>query len=356
MGAGLSRSFVGTELASEATRRSWSSSPAPVFTRVYSLDALDTLYRFKKPIGQQYLDVARRCGLRRDVRPQQIMNAFKVVYKDMIKQYPNYGKGKLANSGVWWALLIQQTFDKATNGAEMPDDLTYQLYLHFSSSKAYELYPDVKPFFQRLRQMRRLWENTPNIRQEQWKDLPLVGVVSNSDPRVTGILQDLGLRVGCTAEQRTQTDGEAATIKIGPLTVNKQDPTLSWNPDNDIDFVCTSWEAGAEKPEHAIFDYAKRLATDVFIAQGAQYLLIEGPPTPRRLWDFSQVAQERSKLDWVHIGNDFQKDYQSAQKWGAVNSLYLRRADDDTALCMEARRVVKDARRSIKTLDDVWKL
>ena len=96
------------------------------------------------------------------------------------------------------------------------------------------LYPDVFPFFEYLSNVR-IRKDAPTIS---------VGVITNSDGRVPGVLSSLGLRVRSKRKDGWQTD-------FGDDTAASR---------SDIDFVATSYDVGTEKPASGIFEAASRLS------------------------------------------------------------------------------------------------
>lgn len=130
------------------------------------------------------------------------------------------------------------------------------------------------PFFQELRKARSNYQ--PNLHDPLFSSLT-VGIISNSDDRVSSILSSLGLRVG---PRRYGTSTE------------------SWNPDgqggdgddDDIDFVALSYDVGVEKPDRKIFDAARQLG-----AIGGSDL---------------------EPGECLHVGDDFVKDVRAAEGAG----------------------------------------
>lgn len=299
------------------------------FAQVLTFDALGTLYRFKEPFADQYLNVARRCGMRLSATPEALDKAFKVAFKEISQEYPNYGKGKLDSPQVWWEALIEHTFDQATDGASLPPSLSHELYTHFSSGAAYELFPEVKHMFARNRSYRSLplkWElptsNSPHP-MLSGPERRIIGVVTNSDPRVIDVLRDLGLKVGVTEPQRIQEE----TALPSWSTARPRAAASDWNSDNDIDFVCTSYEAGSEKPNNGIFDHALMLADAVgrsLDKNVLEYLSTQEMRTELRLKFELLIARNRQNVNWVHAGDDLEKDYQGASAWGAT-AYYVKR-------------------------------
>lgn len=127
--------------------------------------------------------------------------------------------------------VIHSTFQPWLEpGQEVPQPLVDELLHRFSTKEGYDMFSDVQPLFQMLRDRSSTqlwpWEKT------------IVGIITNSDDRVPGILDSFGLKVGPrrvgTPDQRT---AEAAL-------------------EDDISFVVLSYDVGVEKPDRGIYDAA----------------------------------------------------------------------------------------------------
>jgi hypothetical protein len=128
--------------------------------------------------------------------------------------------------------IIKKIFQPYVKDAPFPPQLVPDLLKRFSSKEGYRLYPEVLPFFEKLREIRR----TPDHDRSRWPwRRTVVGIVTNSDDRVPGILESFGL-------------------EIGPRFDPEDD---EWEPEPagvcDIDFVVLSYDVGAEKPHTDIF-------------------------------------------------------------------------------------------------------
>ena len=170
-----------------------------------------------------------------------------------------------------------------------------QLLHRFSSSEGYALYPDVLPFFQYLR------------RKKQEDPVTgfgtTVGVITNSDDRVSSILISLGLSV--------------RPFKLGGMQWDTTHINASEREAEDINFVALSYDIGFEKPDPRIFQAVRDL--------------------------IKQVKDE--DCEYLHVGDDLEKDISGAKAagWG---SLLLDR---------EGKYVDVSARR-IRHLEDLKKL
>ena len=288
---------------------------------VITLDALGTLYKFREPISTQYIKVAGRCGLREeDIRTDDLNNAFLKSFKEISNEYPNYGKGQLNSPRAWWKTVVNDAFRRVVDEAQVPDHLGDELYNHFTSSAAYEVYPDVKPFFASMRELKQKYSK-PN-------DPPVfIGVISNSDPRVKSVLQSLGLRVGIDAMPQMESLKER-TSRTGPdmSEIMKTVWHHAYNPLNDIDFLATSYEASAEKPDPEIFSHAATLA-NVNFASKLEQQQEDWSPSFQTMKLKVQITRQMNTIKqskFIHIGDDHRKDVVGAEELG-LDALYLVR-------------------------------
>lgn len=292
---------------------------------IITLDAQGTLYNFREPIARQYINVAARCGLTDKIEEDELKQAFRESFKEISKEYPNYGKGQLKSPTAWWKTLVNDTFRQVVDDSKIPDHLGEEMYNHFTSAAAYELYPDVKPFFQSMRELKAQWPS-PN-------DAPIfVGVISNGDPRVKNILQSLGLRVGLHSLPQEPSFAEKVkeatdvTKAATPEGLMKSPWFNEYNTLKDIDFLATSYDADAEKPNPRIFDFAGSLASVVF-ASKIEQTRTDWKPSMDLIKFKLRIPEMIKSLEQgtcIHIGDDYKKDYEAALSadW---NALYLAR-------------------------------
>ena len=131
--------------------------------------------------------------------------------------------------------IIKKTFQPFLQDATFPSGLITDLLSRFSSKEGYELYPDVLPFFEKLRMIKRDEDHD----RDAWPwQRTTVGIVTNSDDRVPFILRSFGLRVG----PRFHPNSGSWQTKL--------------EDENDIDFVVLSYDIGEEKPHPSIFHAA----------------------------------------------------------------------------------------------------
>lgn len=277
-------------------------------TLVLTFDAFETLYHPFEPIAKQYASVAHYFGLSSTlVTEERLRTSFKDVFKAQVKKRPNYGRedvlrGEYRGPRQWWDEVIRLTFEQAMRKGEdndvdgdernankkegtyavVPEALVESLLDRFSSSEGYKFYDDVVPFLEKMERMKCIGNsNTAWI-----FDRVLLGVISNSDDRVFGVLKSLGLT------GRAVQHGLSSSNKLAP-----------------IDFVITSYEAGEEKPSRAIFDVAKREA--------------------HRLADREGDQDGHKGWVYVHVGDHYEKDYRAAINAGWNSYFLLREKDSD---------------------------
>ncbi|KAL2819322.1 hypothetical protein BDW59DRAFT_121350 [Aspergillus cavernicola] len=297
-----------------------------------TLDAFNTLFHPRHPIPTQYASSASAFNI--PISSSALQPAFRASFKALSASHPNYGRdlalrGQYAGPRQWWEDVIRSSFARALaesksksnskyhNSSEMevPDALIEDLLERFASARGYKLYEDVGPFFRELRACR---EERRRV---------VIGVVSNSDDRISSVLESLGVsiddaRAGETGhkllpgfeEQREKTIYEHRNASPGagssPLQAQK-----------DVDFVLTSYQVGAEKPDRLIWDVALRKAQSLDNVSGFDAGDTEG-------------GWER-----IHVGDDYGKDYRGATDAG-WKAYYLARDDEAAAKAPEGTRTI----------------
>ncbi|KAL9010385.1 MAG: hypothetical protein Q9173_004678 [Seirophora scorigena] len=194
-------------------------------------------------------------------------NTGKIAFDHERSERPNYGKATGMNASQWWANIINSTFSAVLpKSTPVPETLVAALIHRFSSKEGYRLYDDVIPCFQLLES----WRNGTMTASHGQSTLPRVhiGVITNSDARVSVILTSLGIRTNSRRYSSNTTVNSTSTF--------------------DIDSVTLSYDVGFEKPNKNIFDAAKSL--NPFNAE--------------------------SDSSYLHVGNSLGSDYYGAQKAG----------------------------------------
>jgi FMN phosphatase YigB (HAD superfamily) len=305
-------------------------------TLLLTFDAFETLFYPDPPVPDQYAAIGREFGLSRTaVTPDKLKAAFKDVFRLESKQHPNYGradvlKGRYGGPKQWWEEVIRGSFGQVLasekNGdhlqtkspdygeLDLPSGMVETLLNRFAGHGGYTLYDDVAPFFARMRELRASSNTTPF-------DRIVLGVISNSDDRVPAVLKALGLRVGDTRADQDRSSMELPGFEERdssqePQSQNAATTNCGAQPDVDFDLVITSYEAGEEKPNKLIFDVAKRQARLLVRHDGQQ------GSSPAGLEDTD---------DWtyVHIGDDYQKDYVGATRAGWQSYFLARNGSEE---------------------------
>ena len=162
------------------------------------------------------------------------------------------------------------------------------LWHQFGSSKAYHLQPHALDLFKSLKTIR-----TRNQRGREFL-FPVVGVLTNSDPRVSNILTSLGIQVAETGDKKHNKQG----VKVEQeAAASSMKPQHGIEIDYDIDFIITSYDAGVEKPAPAIFEVAYQKGRS-----------------------FVPDSLNHGHLQSMHIGDDVKEDYQGAKeaRWRGI--------------------------------------
>ncbi|KAL8728299.1 MAG: hypothetical protein Q9181_005391 [Wetmoreana brouardii] len=200
--------------------------------------------------------------------------------------------------------VIRSTFSTIQpNPGTVPEGLIASLLHRFASNEGYRLYDDVVPFFQRLHEWRMTTEAASAGKLEPSR--VQVGVISNSDDRVTSILASLGLRM--------------SPQRWGSATAGESKGRL------DIDWVAMSYDVGFEKPDRRIFEAAKNL---------------------------SAFATESDGL-YLHVGDNVEEDYCGALEagWG---SILLDRDDQHRGHVLKPERI-QDLSSLMQTMQNLTK-
>ncbi|PLN80755.1 hypothetical protein BDW42DRAFT_107419 [Aspergillus taichungensis] len=314
-------------------------------TLLLTLDAFNTLFHPRPPIPHQYASVAHAHGLpRTQITPERIQSAFKAAYKEASKSHPNYGRdavlrGQYGGPRQWWEEVVRSTFTRALDApsphsANLPEGLVPALLDRFASKEGYALYDDARDFIALMRRARYdTGVNGAGVGKGRKRlgafDRVFVGVVSNSDDRISVVLESLGVRVGrCRADEDITSGRLPGFEERGGASPPSAGGEGDEGCDNDIDLVVTSYEAGAEKPSRRIFDVARRQA-------GRMAVAVDGS----------------ADGEWtcVHVGDDLEKDYRGALAagWGAY---YVPREGDIEA--PEGVRAVRSLVDLILALED----
>ncbi|KAK4149044.1 HAD-like domain-containing protein [Chaetomidium leptoderma] len=246
-------------------------------------DAFGTLFHPKRPIAEQYTAVARQCGLD-GFSTEQVHTSFRTAFSRESKAHPNYGKASGMGAKKWWTTVIHNTFRPLVGpGRELPQDLAPRLLHRFCTGEGYTLSPGVTSLLRSTKQQQR----------QQTSSQIVVGVITNSDDRVPGILSSLGLRVSPLRV--------GSTISLAKVADQQY----------DIDLHCMSYDVGFEKPDRRIFDAAEETANQLAAAQRGT--------EPGRDGERAKEAAPWLKL---YVGDEYKKDVLGARGAG-WNSVFV---------------------------------
>lgn len=225
--------------------------------KLITFDVTDTLLAFRRPPELEYAAAVERLGYgaacAQTMRPQ-----FRREFRRMSSKWPNFGRdarddGQLTWEN-WWRRLIAGVLLAAR--PDLDASACRRIADHLIDRYETEA----------------CWQRTPGVdallgavRLVPAAQRPALGVISNFDPRLKWLLENVGLR-------------EA------------------------FDFVIASYEVGAEKPDARIFDVALALA-------------------PSRV---GAVSAEEA----LHVGNTPQLDYVGARAAGWSSVLITNRTSE----------------------------
>lgn len=305
-----------------------------------TFDAFNTLFHPRQPVPVQYAAAASSFNV--NVSPSALQSAFRVAFKTQSTSHPNYGRdlalrGEYAGPPQWWGDVIRGSFARALsesdankpparetegNKYEVPDALIQDLLDRFASARAYKLYDDVGPFFRKVR---------AQLEASQRGRKVVVGVVSNSDDRISSVLESLGVSVrdARAGEEKTRQGHDLPGFegeREKATQAKSSSSTLQAQERKDLDFILTSYQVGAEKPDPLVWDVALR--------------------TARQLHAESETGGDAGDWERIHVGDDYGKDYCGAMDAG-WKAYYLPRED------AEAGTPVPEGTKTINSLLDL---
>ena len=185
-------------------------------------DAVGTLFRLTKTVGDHYAYVSREVGL--DLDPQALEPAFHAAWKHMPQRAAIDGPRENDDKG-WWRELVDLVLDQvAPSLSEFDRDNFFEIaYEHFAEAGVWELYPEVPGVLEKL--------------QPQFQ----LALVSNFDGRLRFILEHLGIsnffaRVFVSSEvgaDKPDTEIYQRSLKLMKLHPNEvlhvgDDPERDW--------------------------------------------------------------------------------------------------------------------------------
>jgi putative hydrolase of the HAD superfamily len=137
-------------------------------------DAVGTLFRLTKTVGDHYAYVGGEVGL--DLDAQNLERAFHTAWKQMPQRAAIDGPRENDDKG-WWGELVDHVLEEVAPAlSEFDRDNFFEVaYEHFAEAGVWELYPEVPDVLQKL---------APRFQ---------LAVISNFDGRLRLILQHLGI-------------------------------------------------------------------------------------------------------------------------------------------------------------------
>lgn len=162
--------------------------------------------------------------------------------------------------------IITNTFKPLLKqNEELPAELAPKLLHRFWSNEGYELQPGVPEVLRHLRDAPR--HNFDRV---------VVGVITNSDPRVPDVLSSLGL-------------------SISPLRYGHAEPSTR-GKEYDIDFSVMSYDVGKKKPDAQIFRAAEEMLDPALKARGD-----------------TSTSRDPKAWEKVYVGDEYDKDVAGAR-------------------------------------------
>src|SRR2546425_7874054 len=142
--------------------------------KAISFDAVGTLFRLTKTVGDHYTYVGREVGL--DLDAQTLERAFHTAWNQMPQRAAIDGPRENDDKG-WWRELVDIVLDQvAPSLSELDrDNFCEVAYEHFAEAGVWELYPEVFGVLEKLEPCFEL------------------AVISNFDGRLRFILEHLGI-------------------------------------------------------------------------------------------------------------------------------------------------------------------
>ena len=142
--------------------------------KAISFDAVGTLFRLTKTVGDHYTYVGREVGL--DLDAQTLERAFHTAWNQMPQRAAIDGPRENDDKN-WWRELVDLVLDQvAPSLSELDRDNFFEVaYEHFAEAGVWELYPEVRGVLDELQ---------PRFQ---------LAVISNFDGRLRFILQHLGI-------------------------------------------------------------------------------------------------------------------------------------------------------------------
>jgi REG-2-like HAD superfamily hydrolase len=146
--------------------------------KLVTFDATDTLIRLSRPLGEQYLQAARKLNVIVPASSQVIEKNFKMAFKKNAADFPNYGRSAGMTQKQWWNRVVHETFASAGCSDIHRMETVFE-YLHDQYAKPH---------------MWELFSETPGLLEILSRRKIAMGIISNFDDRLSDIVQGLKIR------------------------------------------------------------------------------------------------------------------------------------------------------------------
>lgn len=159
---------------------------------------------------------------------------------------------------------------------ELPQELAPKLLHRFWSNEGYELQPGASEVLRHLRE--------PSTNAKNFEKI-VVGVITNSDPRVPDVLSSLGLNI--------------SPLRYGTSAPDQPNSQQQY----DVDFSVMSYDVGHEKPKVEIFRAAEEMLDSALMARGD-----------------TSTTRDPKVWEKIYVGDEYDKDVVGARnaKWNAI--------------------------------------
>uniref|UniRef100_A0A2A4JIR9 Haloacid dehalogenase-like hydrolase domain-containing protein 3 n=1 Tax=Heliothis virescens TaxID=7102 RepID=A0A2A4JIR9_HELVI len=167
--------------------------------KLVTFDVTNTLLKFKVPVWNYYAKIARDHGF--TGTEEDVKTNFKKTFKQMSEEHPNFGKKSIEWED-WWCRVVSLTLKDHMPGNANLNEIAQTLINEFRTDRCWQCAQGGDKLI------------------DNFKKLGItVGVISNFDPRLHDILQNVSLS-------------------------------------QHFDFIVTSYEVGYSKPDKQIFSGA----------------------------------------------------------------------------------------------------
>ena len=172
----------------------------------------------------------------------------------------------------------------------------------------------------------------------------MLGIIANSDQGVRRVLQNLGLRVGTSEDDRRLSRLEIVKYTVRRAKAMPLDDMKIWHDvwslRHDSDFLVTSYDEGYEKPDRRPFESAHSLAVDNVLSRAEQLKELRQAGFKAKLQGGLEVIGHAHRVDlaWIHAGDDYEKDYVGATELGH-DAFHLVRDGAGKAIVEGARTI-----------------